>query len=164
MTIEIDPWEAYAPGIFRIPGLDGSALLLRGVLDRRDMPEGDGACLAFDVGLLDVRRQVTYFMRAGRSDVVDTLAHFLLTAANDYHPEDSLPPFTDQVMGLTLTVAASTDATLTLRVDVVRDQEADPQESDGIEFETSRAAFVTASMAVRVLDGSTDDEYPGEVL
>ena len=47
---------------------------------------------------------------------------------------------------------------------MVRDQGADRQESDGIEFETSRAALVTASMAVRVLDGSTDDEYPGEVL
>jgi hypothetical protein len=159
-----DSWGGVAPGVFRLPGYGGAALFLRSHVVPDRSPEGTGGLLALDVGLLDPYRLVHYLARPAAEGFVDRLARFLFSAASEFHPEKTLATFADEAMGLTISALASTDDRVEIEVAVIPDPGVPMEDADGLNFETSRAALVTASQEVRALDASWDDDVLGEVL
>lgn len=157
-----DPLGDYAPAQFRLPGYGGAAVFLRSQVVPARTFGTDGPSLAFDVMLLAPDWHVWHLTRPAEPGLVDRLSAFFFAAANDFAPETSLAVFADAAMGLTLSVDASTDHQVSLTVTVLRDRAADVPEFDDLDFETSRATLVSASIGVRDLDSSWSDEveYP----
>jgi len=139
-----------------MPGYGGAAVLLRRQIVPTRSPEGVATTLAFDVGLLSPDRFTQYLARQADSEFIDRFARFLFSAASDFHPEKSLPTFTDHAMGLTVSAMSSTDERVEIEVTVIQELDADVLDSDTVNFETSRAVLATAAQQIRSLDGSWD--------
>ena len=155
-------WDMYVPGTFRLAGFGGAALLLRSAVVPGTLTGEPGSGLVFDLGLVDPQRRVHYLRRPSDLGLVDRLSGFFRAAAADQHPETSLRPLQDAVLGLIVTVESSTEAAVDLLVQMVEDLQEDVREYDGIGFTTSRAALASAALEVRWLDQVTDGGASGE--
>lgn len=81
---------------FRLPGYGGAAVFLRSHAVPATVFESDVPTLVFDVGLLSPDRFNQYLSRHTDDGFVERLAAFFFHAAADFHPEKSLPAFTDE--------------------------------------------------------------------
>lgn len=134
--------------LLRIPGRGGAALFLRAGWVTTGWQDLHKSGLVLDIGLLDPQRYVQYLARPCPAGSLHELATFLLAAASERHPEQSLAHFQDADLGLGLSVVQSTDLEVELEVLVVQDPGADLVEHDGLNFQTSRAVLVTAAQHV----------------
>lgn len=142
------PEPATPSDLLRIPGRGGAALFLRAGWAAAGWQDLDNSGFALDIGLLDPRRYVQYLARPCPAGSLEDLAAFLLAAASERYPEQSLAQYQDADLGLGLSVVQSTDLEVELEVLVVQDPGADLVEHDGLNFQTSRAVLVTAAQQV----------------
>lgn len=156
MIFEPDPWDEYSPAQLRLPGFSGAALFLRSlVLPAEPGPAGtEGMGMGIDVMTLTPGWHCWYMLRRPSANLVDRLAAFFFAAAADFHPESRLADFTDEGLGLTLSIVESTEANLTVECFIVQDQSHGDPGLDSMRFETTRAVMASAAAAVRCLDGS----------
>ena len=163
-------WQEHAPALFRLPGFGGAAVLIRSAVVRAVDPVTGSpaaqAVLGFDVGLLSPLSHFEYRARPAAPLFADRLSAFLLGAAGDVEPEASVAPLIDDAMGLRIRVVSSDDEKVGLLVavdrrdgdpDIGSDSDAvephsDDSGSEGLNFETSRAALVKAAHDARFLD------------
>ncbi len=168
-------WQEHAPALIRLPGFGGAAVLLRSAVVRAVDPVTGSpaaqAVLGYDVGLLSPLSHFEYRARPAAPFFADRLSAFLLGAAGDVQPESSVEPLVDDAMGLRIRVVSSDDEKVGLLVAVDRrdgdpdigpDSDAvgtdgDGSGSEGLDFETSRAALVKAAHDARFLDHSGGD-------
>lgn len=135
----------------RLPGYGGAAVFLRPRMVAARTLDADRAGWAYDLGLLSPDRFTWFLKLAADDDLGRRLGEYFMRAASEFHPEQSLPAFADQRMGLVIDVRTSTD----LRVEVdVKILDGDDDVDDGINFETSRAALTAAADAARALPGN----------
>ena len=146
-------------GTFRISGFGGAGFYLRPQVILIESEGKDNSTLAFDVGLLSPVGFNNYFQRQAGDFFVGRLSAFLYAAANEWHPEQSLPAFEDEVMGLSISIVSSTDSRVGMNISLVEDLDSAVKEFDGLDFETSRASMVSASDQSRSLP--LLDEGPG---
>ena len=146
-------------GTFRISGYGGAGFYLRSQVIPIDSEVQDNSTLAFDVGFLGPTGFNNYFQRRAGDSFVWKLSVFLYAAANELHPEQSLPAFEDEVMGLSISIVSSTDFRVGMNISLVEDLDSDVKEFDDLDFETSRASMVSASDQSRFL--TLLDEGPG---
>jgi hypothetical protein len=147
-----DPQDVDEPCPFRLPGFAGAAVFLRRVV----LPGSPGR-LAVDLALLTPDWHGWYLARPVGEGFVTRLAAFLFAAASDFHPELSVSAFTDESVGLVVSVTASTDSVVELEWVVLADPADTLDSRETLRFETSRVALVTSSVAARSLDGSVDE-------
>ncbi len=102
--------------LLRVPGRGGAALFLRAGWVAAGWQDLEQSGLVLDIGLLDPQRSVQYLARPCSPRSLEDLAVFLLTAASDRHPEQSLADFQDADLGLALSVVQSTDLEVKLEV------------------------------------------------
>jgi hypothetical protein len=156
-------WQEHAPALFRLPGFGGAAVLIRSAVVRAVDPVTGSpavqAVLGFDVGLLSPLSHCEYRARGAGPLFADRLSAFLLGAAGDVEPEESVAPLVDDAMGLRIRVVSSDDEKVELLVAVDRRDrdpgigpDGDDSGSEGLDFETSRAALVKAAHDARFLD------------
>lgn len=168
-------WQEHAPALFRLPGFGGAAVLIRSAVVRAVDPVTGSpaaqAVLGFDVGLLSPLSHCEYRARPAAPFFADRLSAFLLGAAGDVQPEASVAPLVDDAMGLRIRVVSSDDEKVGLLVAVDRrdgdpdigpDSDAagtdgDDSGSEGLDFESSRAALVKAAHDARFLDHTGGD-------
>jgi len=151
------PWDGGFPGLFRLAGFGGAALYMR----TQVCPAATGSecSLAFDVSLHSPESESRYFARFAQPGLVEALSAFFLQAAADWHPEASLPAISDPVLGLQIAVTSSTDTRVGLLVTLTEAD--DPEEPDGLDFETTRATLAQAALDVR--DLTSVEAWPGGV-
>lgn len=152
-----NPLHDVYPAQFRLPGFDGAGLFLRTLTLPESLPGLDRLTLAFDVGLLSPERKVEYLARKSDPQFVKRLSGFFWSAANDFHPEQSVPILTQDSMGVTIAVVSSSDFRIEIQVTLVEELGANILEFDLLNFETSRLALTTAAREVRSLTGEIDD-------
>jgi len=110
--------------------------------------------MGVDVSLTTPTYSSTYRRKPVGTDFCQRFRQFLWNAASDFTPQH-LAPFEDGFAGMSIRVLDSSDLTVTLEVQVVTDEDEGGDDVDGLNFETSRAALITASedavgLAVRV--------------
>jgi hypothetical protein len=113
--------------------------------------------LAFDVGLLSPERRVEYLARKADAEFVTRLAAFFWLAANNFHPEQTVPILTQDSMGFTIAVISSSDFRIEIQITLVEELGANILEFDVLNFETSRLALTSAARKVRDLVGEPDE-------
>jgi hypothetical protein len=117
--------------------------------------------MAVDIGFLSPETRRHVLARLVNGDLPARLSEFLISAAAEEHPELSVPALQDDLAGLVITVESSTDSRVCLNWSLVEDLEAEVRDFDGLNFETSRAALVSASQEAALLaDGGLHYE-PG---
>lgn len=141
---------------FRLAGFGGAALGLRSVVIPDDT-SNSGSRLSLDVELLSPIKSDCYLARPVSGGLIHRLSAFFLAAASDWHPELSVPPVSDECLGLELSATHSDEVRVNLIVRIIEDLEADVRDFGGLDFETSRAALAQAARDVRVLDRDSDD-------
>ncbi len=151
-----DPWTGYRPHLFELLGYGGAAITLRGHVISATAAERAAPTLVFDVRSHSPHSSSAYLSRPASPALTTGLAEFFGRAASDLHPELTLPTYSDPVLGLTVSVTASTADQVTLDVVLVKDPHAAVIEHDGLNFETSRAAMATASHTISGLASPSD--------
>lgn len=136
---------------FRLPGFDGAAFTLRTLILPESLPGRDRVSLAFDVGLLTPDRKVEYLARKADLEFVMRLAAFFWSAANDFHPEQTVPILTQDSLGFTMAIVSSSDFRIAIQITLVEELGANMLEFDVLNFETSRLALTTTAREVRDL-------------
>lgn len=126
----------------RLLGPDGAAFALLPV------PTFDTSELRVDVELLSPDRVVRYLSRPMSPDFAVDVAGFLLRAASDHVPEETVGVVEDRDAGLALSVVESTPLAVTLEVVVLTDVQLEEPDVDGIAFDLPRASLIEASHAV----------------
>ena len=159
MRLAPTPWNEYEIAQFRLAGFGGAAVFLRTCVVPGVMVGAPDPVLAMDIGFLspDARRHV--LARPIDPTLPERLARFFFAVAEDYHPELSVDSLQDDVAGLVVSVESSGDDRVCLNWSLVEDLEADIREFEGLNFETSRAALVTASQAAQLL-AAAGPHYP----
>jgi hypothetical protein len=146
---------------FRLAGFGGAAVTLRVAFVPARTFATNFPTRAFDIGFVSPEVRTEYRARPAGQDFLERLAAFCFRAASDLHPEQSLDTLQEDLMGLTVAVVASTDERVELEFSLVEDPGAEVREYDGIGFETSRAAMVTASGDLERLDRPADGPWGG---
>lgn len=149
------------PVSFRLAGFGGAAMTLRLAFVPARTFATNFPTRAVDIGFVSPEVRTEYRARPAGSDFLDRLAVFCFRAASDLHPEQSLEALQEDLMGLTVAVVGSTDERVVLEFSLVEDADAEVREYDGIGFETSRAAMVTASGDLERLDRPGDQPWGG---
>lgn len=151
------PGDSYQPGMFRLPGFGGAALFLRSAVVPGQTAAGGTTKvgLTCDIGLLSPSGLNSYFGRLVDHGMSDRLSAFLLAAASQPEPHDTLPPLTEESMGLHMAVTDSDPGVVTVLISV--DIDDDTAEPDGLDFETSRATLAQAAMDIRCLEHVEED-------
>lgn len=148
---------------FRLPGYGGAAVFLRSHAVPATIFESDQPMLAFDVGMLSPDRFIQYLGRRAGPDFVERLAGFFFRAAADFHPEDSIPTFVDDRLGLTITIRSSTDRAVELEFSLAQNPDSSGTERDEMNFETSRVVLATSAQTVPRLTGDVASHFDGEL-
>jgi hypothetical protein len=117
--------------------------------------------MAMDIGFLSPQTRRQVLARPVDGDLPTRLAEFLFGVAAAEHPEQSVPALQDHVAGLVVTVESSTDGRVCLDWRLVEDLEAETPEFDRLNFETSRAALVSASQEAALLSDGSVHYLPG---
>lgn len=152
-----NPLHDVYPAQFRLPGFDGAGLFFRTLTVPESLPGLNRLALAFDVGLLSPERKVEYLSRKADAEFVRRLAAFFWSAANDFHPEQTVPILTQDSMGLTIAIVSSSDFRIEIQITLVEELGANILEFDVLQFETSRLALTTAASEVRELLGEKEE-------
>ncbi|MGC0366241.1 hypothetical protein ABH922_004225 [Rhodococcus sp. 27YEA15] len=154
---------------FRLPGYGGAAVFLRshavpaGSLAEAADRQTQAPTLVFDVGLLSPDHFAQYLSRLAGEDFVERLAAFFFRAAADFHPEQTLPTFSDERLGLTISVRSSTDRTVELEFSLAEDADTEGVERDDLNFETSRVVLATSAQTVSRLTGDVATHFDQEL-
>lgn len=138
-------------GMVRLPGRGGAALVLRGRRAIAGWRDIESTGLVLDIGIVHPWRSTLYLARPCDPTTPAALYDFLMQVARSEPPEQSLPTFQDDRLGLAVTVVQSHDLELELDVVVVRDLDGDVLEHDDVNFQTSRAAVVAAAAQAQEL-------------
>ena len=144
-----DPLGAVSVPQFRLPGFDGAAFTMRTLMIPGSLFGSGGVRMALDIGLLSPDRKVEYFSRPIEVGTIDHLVKFFWGAANDFHPELSVPILSDESLGLTLAIVSSSDFRIEIQITLVEELGANVLEFDILNFETSRVALTTAAREIR---------------
>ncbi|MDQ1250340.1 MAG: hypothetical protein QG597_4719 [Actinomycetota bacterium] len=154
-------WSEYQEARFRLAGFGGAAVYLRTCLVPGVRAGAEAPAMAVDIGFLSPETRRHVLARLVNGDLPARLSEFLISAAAEEHPELSVPALQDDLAGLVITVESSTDSRVCLNWSLVEDLEAEVRDFDGLNFETSRAALVSASQEAALLaDGGLHYE-PG---
>lgn len=148
---------------FRLPGYGGAAVFLRSHAVPPRTLETDAPSLVFDIGLLSPDEFNQYLGRPVGARFVERLATFFFHAAADFHPEQSLPAFTDETLGLVISARASTDLRVELEFSLTEDGDTEDAARDELNFETSRVVLAASAQSVCKLSGRTGTHFDGEV-
>ena len=122
------------------------------------MVTGRGA-LGVDIKLMTPGSQMLHTRRPVEDGFADRLGKFLWSAAADFHPEVTLAPFHDSESQFSISVLGSTDFLITLQAEVVADSTNGVDDIDGINFECTRAALITASEQAYAFAGRGEDDW-----
>lgn len=156
----------YSPRALRIPGFGGAAVVLRPVVLplRNGTAPAPGGAHQVEWGVdIDLVEPTTIKRHLGRridTDLASRLEAFLLSAAADWHPEESARGISEPITGLEMSVEGSTDGVVELLVRVVDDLSADEPDYAGLNFETSRAVLAQAARDAREVLGRHADAGP----
>lgn len=153
------PWECPPPPSVRIPGIGGAALILSATPSPAAMAAGLSP-MGVDIRLVTPTYEAVYRRRPVQPGFCQRLQRFLWSAASEFTPQH-LSPFEDDQAGLSIRVLASTDFVITFEVEVVAHENENGDEIDGVNFETSRAAVITASEQVEGLANREDEGILG---
>ena len=160
MRLAPTPWNEYETAQFRLAGFGGAAVYMRTCVLPGLMVDAPDPVLAMDIGFLSPDARHHVLARPIDPTLPERLARFFFAVAEDYHPELSVDSLQDDVAGLVVSVESSDDDRVCLNWSLVEDLEADVREFEGLNFETSRAALVTASQ--RALDLTAPGWHPYE--
>ena len=134
----------------RVPGLGGAAVVLSTVATPEGLERGLSG-MGVDVQLMTPTYSANYGRRPVEANFIERLSQFLWAAASDVQPAVTVEPFSDDEARLSLRVLDSTDFLITLEVEIVAGDKDDTEDVDGLNFETSRAALITAAEDVSAL-------------
>jgi hypothetical protein len=162
MRLPPTPWSEYETAQFRLAGFGGAAVFLRTCVVPGIAAGTDRPVLAMDIGFLSPEARRHVLARRIDHDLPRRLSRFLFAAAEEYHPEQAVAAVRDEVAGLVITVESSADDRVCLGWSLVEDLDAEVPEFDGLNFETSRAALVSASQMALLLDDA-GPHYPAGV-
>lgn len=151
-------WEYRPPRKVRLPGLGGASLTLTPTVSPEAMRDGLGV-FGVDIQLLTPTYRAVHGRRPVESGFTSRLSRFLWNVASEFHPEISSETFSDDQARLTVEVLDSTEFTVTLRVEVVADDTNGMDDIDGVAFETTRAALITAAEEAEALGQESPPEY-----
>jgi hypothetical protein len=101
--------------------------------------------VVLDVALIDPELRIEFRGRCPEPGFAGRAGRFLFAIAEAPHPEVTVPALSEPGLGLTLDVVASTELAIELNVHVVVNADAEPVETQGLNFRTSRAAVVTTA-------------------
>lgn len=135
-------------GLLRLPARGGAALFLEAHWGAAGWQDLHQTGLLVDVALLDPTRYVRYQSRPCSSDTLDRLGTYLLAAASELHPEQTLADFQDAALGLLLSAVTSDDFEVELEIQVAQDLDEELLEYDGLNVQTTRAVLVSAAQQV----------------
>lgn len=161
MRVAPTAWNEYKEARFRLAGFGGAAVFLRTCLVPAVLSGSETPTMAMDIGFLSPQTRRHVLARPVDGDLPARLAEFLFEVAAAEHPEQSVPAFQDDIAGLVVTVESSTDGRVCLDWSLVEDLEAEIREFDGLNFETSRAALVSASQEAALLAEGSVHYTPG---
>lgn len=155
MRLAPTAWSEYQEAQFRLAGFGGAAIFLRTCLVPAVTAGTDAPTMAMDFGFLSPQTRRHILARPVNGDLPARLAEFLFAVAAAEHPERSVSALQDDVAGLRVSVESSTDDRVCLDWTLVEDLESEVREFDGLNFETTRAALVSASQeAAQLSDGA----------
>jgi hypothetical protein len=139
------------PGVTgRLLSADGAAFALLPVPDLVAVGDpGARSRFVVDVELLSPDRLVRYLARTVSSQFLVNLANAYVAAAHEQHPEQSVLTVQDETGGVAVSIVESTPFTVTLEIIVNPDLGAHVVEPDGLAFDVTRAALVTAAHELR---------------
>jgi hypothetical protein len=139
-------WGSYEPALFRLAGFGGAGLFLRTSV----FPDERGAeVLGVDIGLLSVESFVWLLSREADGGLSAGLSAFFIAVAGEDHPEVTIGPFRNDLLGLECAVVASDAVEVELLVRVDPDQE--------LLLRTTRAAVMQAGLDARRLEDVNAD-------
>lgn len=161
MRVAPTAWSEYQEAQFRLAGFGGAAVFLRTCLVPAVTAGTDAPTMAMDVGFLSPQTRRHVLARPVSGDLPARLAAFLFAVAAAEHPEQSVPALQDDMAGLVVTVESSADDRVCLDWSLVEDLESAVREFDGLNFETSRAALVSASQEAALLADGAVHYAPG---
>lgn len=151
MRLAPTPWNEYETAQFRLAGFGGAAVFLRTCVIPGVMANASEPVLAMDIGFLSPEARNHFLARPIDPTLPERLAQLFFAAADAYHPELSVGALQDERAGLVVSVESSDESRVCLNWSLVEDLQADVREFEGLNFETSRAALVTASQAALLL-------------
>lgn len=159
MRLPPTPWSEYETVQFRLAGFGGAAVFLRtsvapGVLV--DLPH---AVLVMDFSFLSPSDRFQVLNRPVGGDLDERLSGFLFSAAEDFHPEKSVSALQDELSGLVVTVEYSTDDRVCLDWKIIQDPSGTVREFFELNFETTRAALISASHEALLLRNANPDDF-----
>ena len=139
-----EPWEPRPVPRVRLPGLDGSVIAFEAAANADSIARGIDA-VGVNVSVATPERSRVLYRLAVQEGFPERLAEFLGLAASHVGSAENVEAFVDSESGITLSVEASTDFTVLLRITVTSK---DDLAESGSLFEhlvdTSRAALITA--------------------
>ena len=141
---------------FRLAGYGGAALFVGCQAASAGTLKAEQPGLAFDIGLLSPDRHVSYLNRRATPDFIPRLSQYLFDAAAQFHPEQTLPAFTDHAVPLMVSVRSSAADRVELEVSVMQDADDELADADTLIFETSRVALTSSARTLPRLTGSTE--------
>lgn len=163
MRLPPTPWSEYQTAQFRLAGFGGAAVFLRTGVVSGAIYGADRPLMTMDIGFISPQSRSHTLARPVDPTLPERLSQFLFAAAEEYHPEQSVAVLQDDVAGLVVSVESSTDDRVCLDWSLVEDLDSDVREFDGLNFETSRAALVSASQEALLL-GEAGPHYPEGVF
>ncbi|GAA3721415.1 hypothetical protein GCM10022399_42220 [Terrabacter ginsenosidimutans] len=102
-----------------------------------------------DIELLTPDRLVRYLGRRVGLKSLDELAGAYMDAASVDHPEVAVPSVQDREAGLLVSFLESTPFSVTVEIQVNPELEGEILDPDGLSFDVTRAALVTAAIELR---------------
>lgn len=142
-------WEHTPVPVVRLPGFGGAALFVRTHLRPAVGERFDTAHVAVDIGVMGPTFRRFYLGRRVDIRLTARLDAFMLAAASEEHPEVTVAALEDVTAGIVVAAVASTESQVTLEITIVEDLDDDVREFETLNFDTTRAALVSASHGAR---------------
>ena len=161
MRLPPTPWSDYETVQFRLAGFGGAAVFLRTSVIPGILADSPSPVLTMHFSFLSPFDLIQVFDRPVEGDFHERLSGFLYSAAEDFHPEKSVPALQSELAGLVVSVESSTDDKVCLNWQLVEDLSASVREFIGLNFETTRAALVSASQEALLLRNANPEDDMG---
>lgn len=162
MRLPPTAWNEYETAQFRLAGFGGAAIFIRSGVVPGALVGAQQPVMVMDIGFLSPASRQHVLARPVDPDLPERLSRFLYAAAVEFHPEQSLSPLQDHAAGLLVTIDSSDGERVALDWQLVENLDADVREFEGLNFETSRAALVTASQEALLLSVGAA-QWPGRM-